>query len=390
MATPEEEIRRALAQQARMFGGPIAGVTGGPSTTGEMPPEPPFGLSALDRITGATTPRYSPESGFDVAPPASRSAPYYTDITNEQDAERRRRFQESMTAAKQPAAADWQALIEALGGMGAGGGYTPVSVDRSLFRMAETPEEQALLARELADIDARRTAGVGALSSGWAQVARTNAAAAEKARAEVARYGPEASATWMDAAARAEELAEQRAQQAGQFAGRQSISISPSGGAEDFIAFMQAQAPAAQQYAERTQETLASDLDWMAGLAGAQGQAYQGELTRQAAQMAFQSAREHNRAVLERINAERMALAQMEFDAARTNAQLAQAAQQSGGASELRDAVTTALLYGDAQGPAVLASLLGVDASQALSLYNSAKSSPLGISLLNQAANPRT
>lgn len=388
MATPEEEIRRALAQQARMFGGPVAGVTGGPSTTGEMPPEPPFGLSALDRITSATTPRYSPESGFDVLPPASRSAQYYTDISNEDDLERRRRFQESMTAAQQPAAADWQALIEALGGMGGGGGYTPVSVSRDLFRLAETPEEEALLARELADIEARREAGVGAVTSGWAQVARTNAAAAEKARSEVARYGSEASAAWMDAAARAEELASQRAQQSGQFAGRQSINISPTGGAEDFIAFMQAQAPAAQQYAERTQETLASDLDWMAGLAGSQGQAYAGDLQRQAAQMAFQSARDHNRAVQERINAERMALADMEFRAASTNAQLAQAAQQNGGARQIQDALTTALLAGDANGPAVLASLLGLDAAQALSLYNSAQSSPLGISLLNQASNP--
>jgi hypothetical protein len=286
---------------------------------------------------------------------------------------------------------DWNDLIAALGaGAGGGGGYTPVSVNRNLFQLAETPEEQALLAREMADIEARRSAGTSALTAGWGRVSSANAAAAEKARQQVVQFGDGAAAAWTDAAARATELAAQRASAAGAVQGRQSINVSPSGGAEDFIAFMQAQAPSARQFAERTQETLASDLDWMSGVASSQGEAYSADLQRQANVMAFERAREHNRGVQERINAERMALAQMEFSAASTNAQLAQAAsQQSGrGASEIQGALTTALFAGDAQGPAVLASLLRLSPEQALSMYRSAKSSPLGVSLLNQASKP--
>ena len=283
---------------------------------------------------------------------------------------------------------DWEAIVKAIGdASGGGGGFTPVGVDRSLFQLSQTPEEQALLDRELADIEARRAAGSEALGAGWGKLAQTNAAAAEKARQQVMQYGDAAAAVWMDAKDRAVLLAEERAKAAGSASGRQSINVSPTGGAADFIAFMESQAPAARQFAERTQETLASDLDWLASTAGAQKQAYEGELQRQANVMAFERAREHNRAVKDRIAAERMALADMEFRAATTNAQLAQAAAQQTGqsASQFQGTLVAALLAGDAQGPGVLAGFLGLEPAQAQSLYDSAKSSPLGISLINQA-----
>lgn len=387
MSTLEEEMRKALAKNDEMYGGSIAGVGGGFDTSGEMPPDAPFGLSALDRITFGLSPE-----GENLTPsgaPADTPAPgSQLDLDAILYPFGRPQRLGPVPGADFSQNADWMALVEALGSQD-GGGYTPVTVDRSLFRLAQTPEEEALLARELADIEARRAAGTEALGAGWAQVARTNAAAAEKARREVVQFGDAAAAAWTDAAARATELAAQRAQAAGSAAGRQSINVSPTGGAEDFIAFMQAQAPAARQFAERTQGTLAADLDWMANLGTAQGQAYQGELQRQANVMAFERAREHNRAVQERIAAERMALADMEFRAASTNAQLAQAAAQQTGrsAAEIQGALTTALFAGDEQGPAVLASMLNISPQQALSIYNSSKSSPLGISLLNQATN---
>jgi hypothetical protein len=281
---------------------------------------------------------------------------------------------------------DINALIAALGAGAGGGGYTPVSVNRDLFRLAETPEEQALLAREMADIEARRSAGTSALTAGWGRVSSANAAAAEKARQQVVQFGDGAAAAWTDAAARATELAAQRASAAGAVQGRQSINVSPSGGAEDFIAFMQAQAPSARQFAERTQETLASDLDWMSGVASSQGEAYSADLQRQANVMAFERAREHNRGVQERINAERMALAQMEFSAASTNAQLAQSAAQRSGAERIQPALVTALLAGDEAGPGVLAFSLGISPEEASAAYRSAKNGFLGQSLAAQIA----
>ena len=314
--------------------------------------------------------------------------PVGTSRTEEEDRARRTAFQESMAAASRPGKSDWTAIVEALGNLGGdGGGFTPVRVQRDLFQLAETPEEQALLARELADIEARRAAGTEALGAGWAQLSQANAAAAEKARQQVMQYGDAAAAAWTDAANRARSLAAERAQAAGSAAGRQSINVSPTGGAADFIAFMESQAPAAGQFAQRTQETLASDLDWLASTATAQGQAYQGDLQRQANVMAFERAREHNRAVQDRIGEERMALADMEFRAASTNAELAQAAAKQTGqsASQFQGTLVAALLAGDAQGPGVLAGFLGLEPAQAQSLYDSAKSSPLGISLINQA-----
>jgi len=282
---------------------------------------------------------------------------------------------------------DFADIIAALGEQG-GGGYTPVTVRRDLFRLAQTPEEQALLQQELADIEARRAAGSEALGASWAQVSSVNAAAAEKARQQVVEFGDAAAASWVDAAERARELAAERARAAGAAEGRQSINVSPTGGAEDFIAFMQSQAPAARQFAERTQQTQAADLDFLSRLGAAQGAAYQGDLQRQASGLAAQRAAEHNRAVQERIAAERMALANMEFQASQTNAQLAQqAAQQTGrSASDLQSAATTALLYGDEQGPAVMASLLGISPAQAQAIYESAKNGFLGQALSAQIA----
>jgi hypothetical protein len=296
------------------------------------------------------------------------------------DRDRRRRFQESYAAASQPTESDWAGIIEALGNIGGGGGgYTPVSVQRDLFRLQQTPEEQALLDRELADIEARRSAGTEALGAGWSQLSQANAAAAEKARQQVMQYGDAAAAAWTDAANRARQLAAQRAEAAGAVTGRQSINVSPSGGAADFIAFMESQAPAAGQFAQRTQETLASDLDWMASTAGAQGQAYQGELQRQANVMAFERAREHNRVVQERIAAERMALANMEFQAASTNAQLAQAAARQSGSSanDIYQAQRLAIINdptGGSGAAAILASLLGLPAAAAQQLARQAAS----------------
>lgn len=298
----------------------------------------------------------------------------YGGVSGVLSARDRRRAAEGQAAP----AEDWTALIEALGNLGGGGGgFTPVSVQRDLFQLAETPEEQALLARELADIEARRAAGTQALGASWSQLSQANAAAAEKARQQVIQYGDTAAAAWTDAANRARALAAERAQAAGAAAGRQSINVSPTGGAADFIAFMESQAPAARQFAGRTQETLASDLDWLASTAGAQGQAYQGELQRQANVMAFERAREHNRAVQERIAAERMALADMEFRAASTNAQLAQAAAQKSGASanQIYQAQRLALINDPSGGPAaaaILASLLGIPAESAQQLARSA------------------
>lgn len=198
-----------------------------------------------------------------------------------------------------------------------------------MFRLYETPEEQAMLARELADIEARQRAGDVALRAAWGNVQSANSAAAEKARSMVAAAGDAAASIWIDAAGQAQQIASERAAAVGGFEGRAGIDIDPSLGASDWIGFMESQAPAERAFAERRQESLGRDLDWLAGMAGMQGEAYASDLQRQAAAMAFERSAEHNRRVQDRIAQERMLLGQMQFQASESAAQRAFAAEQA-------------------------------------------------------------
>jgi len=253
---------------------------------------------------------------------------------------------------------DFAQIIEGMRAPGGGG----VQVDRSLFNLSETAEEREMLLRELQDIEARRTAGDIALRQGWGSVQSANLAAADKARAMAAQSGEQAAASWSQAAQQARDLAALRAQAAGQFEGRAGIDVDPTGGAADFIGFMESQAPAERRFAERQQEILGSDLDWMAAMAGSQGEAYAGDLRRQSNVLSFERAREHNLRVQDRINQERMMLAQMEQQAQSTNAQLAAQRDQFDPFTQLNNMVGAAAVMGN---PGILAQQLGVSVPQA-------------------------
>jgi hypothetical protein len=256
-------------------------------------------------------------------------------------------------------------------------------VDRSLFRLSETPEEAAMLAREMADIEARRSAGDVALRVGWGNVQTANAAAADKARAMRAERGDAPSGVWTQGAQQALDLAAERATAAGAFEGRAGIDISPDLGAADWAGFMESQAPAERRLAERQQEILGSDLDWMAGLAGAQGEAYAGDLRRQANVMSFERAREHNLRVQDRSAQERTVLAQMEQQAQVMNAQLASQRDQFDPFSQLNNMVGAAAVMGS---PVLLAQQLGITGQQAAGLISNFLS---GTTQTVLAANPR-
>lgn len=245
---------------------------------------------------------------------------------------------------------DWASILAGLEGQRPGSG-----VDRSLFRLSETPEEAATLAREMADLEARQSAGEVALRAGWGNVQSANAAAAEKARAMRAERGDAAAGEWTQAAQQARDLATERARAAGEFEGRAAIDISPEAGVADWAGFMESQAPAERRLAERQQEILGQDLDWLASMAGAQAEAYVGDLQRQSAMLAFERSREHNLRVQDRIAQERMALAQMEQQAT------AQAASFSP-VSQLNDLVGAAAVMNS---PELLAQQLGVTPQQA-------------------------
>lgn len=218
-------------------------------------------------------------------------------------------------------ATDWDAIFS--GFVGPSGGSPGVSVPSGLFNLSETRAEREMLARELSDIEARAASGEVALRAGWGKVQAANADAARKARAMVSEVGDTAAGYWTDAAQTARDASAMAAQQAGGFEGRAGIDVSPTAGSADWVGFMESQAPSERRLAERQQEMLGEDLDWMAGMASQQGEAYVGDLQRQSQFMSFQRASEHNDRVQDRINQERMLMAQMQMQAQSTNAQLA-------------------------------------------------------------------
>jgi hypothetical protein len=232
-----------------------------------------------------------------------------------------------------------------------------------MFNLAETQAEQAMLARELANIEARAAAGEVALRAGWGEVQAANSAAADKARAMVAEVGDVGASYWTDAAERARNISAEAAAEAGGFEGRAGIDISPTAGSENWVGFMESQAPAERRFAERSQEILGEDLEWMAGMAGQQAQAQVGDLQRQAQFISFDRAREHNMRVQDRINQERMILAQMEMQAQATNAQLASADRTAGDPyRQFEEDVMRAITVGD---PGLLVAKYGIPLEQA-------------------------
>jgi hypothetical protein len=271
--------------------------------------------------------------------------------------------------------------LAALEGQRGGGG---VGVNRSLFQLSETPEEAAMLASEIADIEARRAAGDIALREGWGNVRAVNAAAADKARSMVVQVGEDGAAVWSQAAQQALDLAAQRAEAAGQFEGRAGIDVDPTGGAADFVGFMESQAPAERRFAERQQEILGSDLDWMAGMAESQGEAYAGDLRRQSNVLSFERAREHNMRVQDRSSGERMMLAQMEMQAQTTNASLS---AQRGSTIERVLSLLPTIATAGPQGPALLAALADIPPEVASEIVRSYDSGIGGQALQAQLAN---
>jgi hypothetical protein len=140
--------------------------------------------------------------------------------------------------------------------------------------------------------------------------------------------GPEAARLWIDAANQALTLASQAAQGLAQFGGMQSVNISPTGGVMNISALMAAQAPRAQQLAERMGLISAEDIAGQARTASMMGEAYAGEIQRTAIIQANNARMAHNERVMNRISSNQQAIAQMRFGAAQTNAQIANSAAQ--------------------------------------------------------------
>ena len=205
-------------------------------------------------------------------------------------------------------------------------GYSPSLVDtrsaEAMFMLQETPQESAALEALLADLDARGRAGTEAVRSGWSQVQQVNAAAAQKAEQMAREAGPEAARLWVDAANAVLNLSSQAAQVLGTTPGMQRVNISPTAGSSQIAALLAAEAPRAQQLAERMGLASAEQIAAQGRTAAMMGEAYAGDIQRTLLVQANTSRQAHNQKVMDRIAAERQAIGEMRFKAATTNAQL--------------------------------------------------------------------
>jgi hypothetical protein len=231
---------------------------------------------------------------------------------------------------------------------GAGPGYTPSLVDtaaaEALLRFDQSPEERAALEQLLQDLDFRAEAATTAVRTGWQDVQRINAAAADKAARMAREAGPEAARMWVDAANTVLNLSAQSAAALGSTPGMQSVNISPSAGSDRIAALLAAEAPRARQLAERMGMATSEQIAAQARTAGMMGEAFAGDIQRTALIQASNARSAHNERVLKRISEERQLGAQMRFQAAQTNAQLlstaaAAAAQGARTPDERRDRV---------------------------------------------------
>jgi hypothetical protein len=212
-----------------------------------------------------------------------------------------------------------------------------------MFLLQESPEEQASLEAILADLDARGRAGIEAVRGGWGEVQRVNSAAAAKAAQMAQEAGPEAAQLWRQAEADVLNLSAQAAQVLGTTPGMQRVNISPTAGSGRIAALLAAEAPRAQQLAERMGMASSEQIAAQARTAAMMGEAYSGEIQRTVLIEANKARQAHNQRVLDRIAAERQAIGQMRFQAATTNAQLlssaAKAAAGAGDASTRRQRI---------------------------------------------------
>ena len=220
------------------------------------------------------------------------------------------------------------------GDVPAAGGYSPSLVDTSaaeaMFLLEESPQEAASIEALLADLEARGRAGIEAVRGGWGEVQQVNSAAAAKAAQMAQEAGPEAARLWQQAAADVLNLSSQAAQVLGTTPGMQRVNISPTAGSERIAALLAAEAPRAQQLAERMGLASAEQIAAQARTASMMGEAYSGDIQRTMLIEANNARQSHNQRVLDRIAAERQAIGQMRFQAATTNAQLlSQAAAQA-------------------------------------------------------------
>lgn len=178
------------------------------------------------------------------------------------------------------------------------------------FRFAETPEEKARLAFILGDLEEQQRAGQVIVAQQFNQAQARAAGQAAAMREAAGTEGAAMGDLYRDSAGRAGAAVDAIASDylgTGMGVGAQPVS----GDAADWIGLLEAAAPREQALTERLGNIAADDIAALSAQLGGEGAAQQGALQRAALGIRADEIARHQQAVADRVNAERMAHANM-------------------------------------------------------------------------------
>lgn len=184
---------------------------------------------------------------------------------------------------------------------------------RGLYEFSETPEEQAMLQRELGHLESQRSAGQQIIESVYGAAIDDAGARADSMRQMAEDAGVRVADLYADTAQRtAAELADIGDEYAA--AGLGVGAADTDGVAEGHVEGMAAAAPREGAYQQRVGEIAASDMDWLGSTMAAEQGAQAGDLERLAMQLQHEAQQAHSQRVQDRIAQERMMFAQQSGD----------------------------------------------------------------------------
>lgn len=178
------------------------------------------------------------------------------------------------------------------------------------FQFAETPQEQALLAFQLGDLEEQRRAGHQIIGDQFAQASSFAGSQAGDMRSTAADEAAARGELFTGAAGRAGEAIDQLA---GEYAGTgMAVGAQPvSGDATDWVGMLEAQAPAEAALVQNLGNIAADDMQALGAQLQGEGSAQQGALQRAALGLRADATMQHQAQVQDRIAREQSEWRQM-------------------------------------------------------------------------------
>lgn len=180
---------------------------------------------------------------------------------------------------------------------------------RGMFQLAETPQEQALLAFQLGDLEEQRKAGTTIIANEYGKASGFAGSQAGKMRDTATAEGEARGEIYSEAAGRAGDAIDQLAgEHLGSGLGVGAVPV--SGDATDWVGLLEAAAPREQALATNLGNIAADDMQALGAQLKGEGSAQSGALQRAALGLRADATIQHQQQVAQRLAAEQSAFRQ--------------------------------------------------------------------------------